>query len=178
METSVSPCRFVIVNFTFPITGISLFTVDINQYIIIQEKVKSRIVFVTSIFTTGYAIGDFIWPVLYKLFLDAYSWRGTFLIQGALIANISVLALIQTSTWGKYSLQKAAGNEVKQHDIELEKKSSNIKDDNPTVTNRLIENHKDTTLPIDIQKEPDDASSVNRTKSNSNKGGFVSTDLS
>ena len=152
METSVSPCRFVIVNFTFSITGISLFTVDINQYIIIQEKVKSRIVFATSIFTTAYAIGDFIWPVLYKLFLDAYSWRGTFLIQGALIANISVLALIQTSTWGKYSLQKAAGNEVKQHDIELEKKSSNIKDDNPTVTNRLIENHKDTTLPIDIQK--------------------------
>ena len=70
---------------------------DISQYIIIQQSCKSRMVFVTSIFTTGYAIGDFLWPVLYKVFLDLYSWRGSVLVQGALISNVAVLTLLQTS---------------------------------------------------------------------------------
>ena len=53
--------------------------------------------FATSVATTGYAIGDFIWPIVYKLLLNTYAWRGAFLIQAGLIFNQAVLILILTS---------------------------------------------------------------------------------
>ena len=32
------------------------------------------------------------------MFLDLYTWRGSLLVQGALISNVAVLTLLQTST--------------------------------------------------------------------------------
>ena len=81
--------------------GISLFSIETTMYIILQETVKTNIVFATAIATTGYAIGDFFWPLMYKLLLDEYTWRGAFLIHGALLFNHTVLVLILTSELAK-----------------------------------------------------------------------------
>ena len=51
----------------------------------------------TSVFTTGYAISGLVWPILYKLFLDADTWRGAFLLQVAIGINSFILIMIQTS---------------------------------------------------------------------------------
>ena len=79
------------------LVGVSLFSIETTMYIILQENVKTNIVFATAIATTGYAIGDFLWPLIYKILLDEYTWRGAFLIHGALLFNHAVLVLILTS---------------------------------------------------------------------------------
>ena len=89
--------RSAIVFFIFTSAGISLFTIDVTEYIILQENIKKNIVFATSVATTGYAIGGFIWPIVYKLLLDTYAWRGAFLIQAGIVFNQAVLVLILTS---------------------------------------------------------------------------------
>ena len=88
-----------------------------------------------------------MWPIVYKLLLDVYSWRGAFLIQGALMANISVLVLLQTSTITQTQPKDNICNESK-HDIDLEKTPSYIKgidenDDDGAVAIGLVQNHKD-----------------------------------
>ena len=83
-----------------------MFTAMTIQNMMIQENVKTNKVLATSVFTTGYAISGFLWPILYKVFLDLYSWRGAFLLQGAIMINSTTLAVIQTSKFWKSEILK------------------------------------------------------------------------
>ena len=82
---------------TFFYSGAGGFTINISQYVIIQENVKTNTVLAASIFTLGHAISAFLWPIIYKVLLDTYSWRGAFLIQGAIVLHNAVLILLETS---------------------------------------------------------------------------------
>ena len=77
--------------------GASEYTVNLSQYVIIQENIKTNIVLATSVSTSGYAVGSFLWPIVYKILLDTFSWRGAFLIQGAMGLNNVAFILMQTS---------------------------------------------------------------------------------
>ena len=104
--------------FIFP--GMSVFTTMTIQNTMIQEHVKTNKVLATSVFTTGYAISGFLWPILYKVFLDLYSWRGAFLLQGAIMINSSILAMIQTSNfWKTKILQQERISEQKEGEREI-----------------------------------------------------------
>ena len=110
-------CYNVIYFFTF--SGMSVFTAMTIQNTMIQEHVKTNKVLATSVFTTGYAISGFLWPLIYKVFLDLYSWRGAFLLQGAIMINSSILAMIQTSDfWKSEILQQGRISEQKEGECE------------------------------------------------------------
>ena len=102
-------------------TGTGMHTLIVIQFTIIQEKVKSSITLATSVFTTGFSIGAFIWPILYKKLLDSYTWRGAFLLQGALGANSFILVMIQTSTLLKTNIFSKKIINTKEEEIELDK---------------------------------------------------------
>ena len=79
---------------------------------IIQENIKTNIVLATSVSTSGYAIGSFLWPIVYKILLDNFTWRGAFLIQGAIGLNNAAFILMQTSPLMpfKHNQQKECDN--------------------------------------------------------------------
>ena len=94
--------------------GVFIATMDINQYTMSQENIKTKIVFATAIITTGFSIGDSVWPIIFKVFLDPYGWRGALLLVAAIVSNIAVLLMVET-TWG-IKFQEQSRTNCKQHE--------------------------------------------------------------
>ncbi len=73
-----------------------LFAFDLLNWIILQDNFVKRRTTASAIYCCGYSIGAFLWPPLYRIFLDEYSWRGAFLMQGAVQFHIAICVLLQT----------------------------------------------------------------------------------
>ncbi len=77
-------------------------SVDVGQYIIVQQNSGRHPVLFMALYTMGFSIGDLLWPISYRYLVEAFAWRGAFLIHGAFMFNHAVLICIQTS-WVKFA---------------------------------------------------------------------------
>ena len=121
---------------------------------------KTNIVLGTSVFTTGFSIGGLVWPILYQIFLDAYTWRGAFLLQAAFGLNSCILIMIQTSKLLNHS-PPAESNKA----VETKKLETDI------MLGELKENGNYRQIQETVVKNNDEVSFYNRIKH------FLRTDL-
>ncbi len=67
----------------------------LNHIIILENFTKKRTT-ANAMYCCGYSIGAFLWPPIYRTLLDKYSWRGAFLMEGAIQFHIAICVLLET----------------------------------------------------------------------------------
>ena len=115
--------------------GISLSTVLLISTIATQLYFDKRKSLANGVATSGISAGIFIWPVVCRLLIDTYGWRGAMVILAALQLQIAVYAALIRPIYTKPLQQQVPENSNRQQEVMVEDDGSQ-RDDETNVVNR------------------------------------------